>query len=291
MLSRLNVRVNTEGSAESIVFELDGREVQTERNAPYALFGDNGRGDFDQGEIRAGSRTLTATAFPNRDGTGQACDVLTVRFEIRVNNDSPDPTATSRPTERPTERPTATPPARVSTCNIQKNSFILINAAANQEIQQIWERDVIHFNEDMLSRLNIRIDAEGSAESVVFKLDGREVQTERGAPYTLFGDNGRGDYNQGTISAGTHELTATAFSNRDATGEVCDTLTVRFEIKLTNDQPTATSRPAQRPTEAPTATSRPTQRHCYTSTSSNVNTSGWLCRFIDYDRYKHSECG
>jgi len=118
-------------------------------------------------------------------------------------------------------------------CDLQKQGFTLVNAVTNKDIQRINNGDVITLSKDMLSRLNIRLDADGDAGSGVLELNNDHVKIENFIPFTLFGDsnnNGNIDYGRGTIAAGDHTLKATAYSKGNGNGEVCDSLSVNFTI-------------------------------------------------------------
>jgi len=110
----------------------------------------------------------------------------------------------------------------VASCTLQKQSFTLIDASTNQDIWQIEDGGRIAIEGRLLSHLNIRVNTSGDAASVVIDLDDDVRKIERLAPYAVFGDN-QGD---------SHRLTATAYPNKDGTGEACDTLSVDFNIDI-----------------------------------------------------------
>ena len=56
--------------------------TQTESVAPYALFGDNGLGDYSPWVPAVGSYTLTARPYTGSGGTGTAGTALTISFSV-----------------------------------------------------------------------------------------------------------------------------------------------------------------------------------------------------------------
>ncbi|MGF1523392.1 MAG: Ig-like domain-containing protein, partial [Leptolyngbyaceae cyanobacterium] len=61
----------------------NGDEVQRENVEPYALFGDNGRGNFFGGDLDLLSEnSLMLTAFENRNLSGEQLDKVTINFTV-----------------------------------------------------------------------------------------------------------------------------------------------------------------------------------------------------------------
>mmetsp|Transcript_2568 Transcript_2568/g.8611 ORF Transcript_2568/g.8611 Transcript_2568/m.8611 type:complete len:1123 (-) Transcript_2568:414-3782(-) len=115
------VAVTTGDGVGSVIFDLEDTTRRTENVAPYALFGDDGRGDFYAGSLAVGeSYTLTATPFTGSGGSGLAGTPLVVNFVLEETSASPTPSSpkptaaptrapTAKPTEAPTDAPTAKP--------------------------------------------------------------------------------------------------------------------------------------------------------------------------------------
>ncbi len=81
----LNIRANTNPSTVgSVVFNLSGAQSKTvtESLAPYALFGDDTRGDYFAWTPSVGSYTLKGTPYTASKGTGTAGTSLTVGFTV-----------------------------------------------------------------------------------------------------------------------------------------------------------------------------------------------------------------
>lgn len=78
----LNIRANVNGSAGSVVFDLDGQSgYRTESTAPFALAGDTS-GDYNAWTPSLGNHSVTATPFSGSGGTGSAGTPLTVSFSV-----------------------------------------------------------------------------------------------------------------------------------------------------------------------------------------------------------------
>ena len=89
------VRAGIEENAEvgSVVLSLVGpgaedTHTQTENIAPYSLYGD-AQGAEHGRALPAGSYTLTATAYAERGGAGEALGTLTVPFAVAVETQAP----------------------------------------------------------------------------------------------------------------------------------------------------------------------------------------------------------
>ena len=64
----------------SVVFYLNGKQSK-DNTAPFALFPEN-NGDFKKGHLKNGDYTLTAVAYPLKNGKGIPGDTLTVNFSV-----------------------------------------------------------------------------------------------------------------------------------------------------------------------------------------------------------------
>ena len=106
------------------------------------------------------------------------------------------------------------------------DSFTLINASADTDIQIISDGDVFNFAV-IGNQLNVRANTTGAIGSIKFVLDGITVGTEGVAPYAMFGDV-NGDYEIWNPSLGEHTLTATAYTGGGASGSEINSITVNF---------------------------------------------------------------
>lgn len=184
----LNVRANTSSPAtiDRVEFRLHGPTSwdQTERVAPYALFGDNGAGDYF-GHTLALGRYESLSAQPYA-ATGCAGTPLAIAFTV-INEP-------------------ATPG------NI---TFTLVNANTGFEFMALTNGATLDLSALPTRLLNIRANTNPTTVGRVgFALSGAQTwnQTERVAPYALFGDDGAGNYFDWTPTAGSYTLTATSYS-------------------------------------------------------------------------------
>ncbi|WP_242918665.1 hypothetical protein [Pontibacter liquoris] len=91
-----NIRANTDPTTVgSVAFQLSGTQtkIATESAQPYALYGDNSKGDYYAWAPALGSYTLTATPYTASKGTGTAGTPLTVNFTV-INEVPKDETET-----------------------------------------------------------------------------------------------------------------------------------------------------------------------------------------------------
>lgn len=105
-------------------------------------------------------------------------------------------------------------------------SFTVINAESNQEIGELKAQATINRS----NSISLRADVAGDVRSVRFTLDGKIIQTESTAPFSVSGDT-NSNYNAWNIAAGQHKLTATPFPQPGAKGEPGKSLSVTFTIK------------------------------------------------------------
>ncbi len=111
-------------------------------------------------------------------------------------------------------------------------SFTLINASTNQPINgfdPIPEGAEINLY-TFPKFLSIRANVPSNYESVRFDFDGvADFRVENLPPYSLFGDIA-GDYESGMFSTGTHTLSATPFSQDNASGTSGMTASLDFSV-------------------------------------------------------------
>ncbi|MBX0334207.1 InlB B-repeat-containing protein, partial [Pontibacter sp. HSC-14F20] len=93
--TKLNIRANTApGTVGSVKLELSGTQSRTytDNAAPYALHGDDGRGNYYFGNWNppaTGTYTLTATPYAGANGTGAAGTPLTISFNVVDQPETP----------------------------------------------------------------------------------------------------------------------------------------------------------------------------------------------------------
>ncbi|QJD79504.1 choice-of-anchor Q domain-containing protein [Spirosoma rhododendri] len=204
---RINIQARTEPSTVgSVVFQLSGQQTrqQVETLIPYALFGDDNKGNYLPWTPAAGNYRLTATPYSSGGGTGTAGTPLTVTFTVI------DPVN----------------PQRLA-------QLLLINADTDQPIQQLTNGQQLDLSKLPTKHLAIQALTDPvTVGSVVFALSGQQShqQTETLAPYALFGDDQGGHYYSWTPPLGSYTLTATPYSGMGGTGSVGTALSVSFTV-------------------------------------------------------------
>ena len=104
---QLNVRANI-ASTGSVRFTLNGEDVRTENDAPYALAGDTA-GDYMDWTPEPGSYELTATPYSSENGGGEAGAPQKLSFEVVEAGAPPDPNPGQPGEPAPTPEPSPVP--------------------------------------------------------------------------------------------------------------------------------------------------------------------------------------
>ncbi len=126
-----------------------------------------------------------------------------------------------------TEGSSAPPPPPPST-GLAIDQLILVNASTNQDIKNIVNGD--QFNASTVgSSLSVKAIPSEAPGSVIFNLNGQNVQTENISPYALNGDV-NGNFIAANLPVGSYTLTATPFSGSNGSGQVGTAKTVTFSI-------------------------------------------------------------
>lgn len=84
-IDKVNIKANTgddTGITKSVVFYLNGKKYK-DNTYPFSLFGDV-HGDYKKGRLKNGSYTLTAIAYPQKNGKGIPGDTITVNFNVDI---------------------------------------------------------------------------------------------------------------------------------------------------------------------------------------------------------------
>ncbi|MBX0332359.1 polysaccharide lyase [Pontibacter sp. HSC-14F20] len=231
---RSNVDPTTVGSVK---FELKGamNRTYTDNAAPYALFGDDGRGNYYFGNtaMSTGSYTLTVTPYSGSNGSGTAGTPVTVSFNI-VESGSGSTAETSPVAPAPTPSGPVTTPPSTSTSS-QISSLTLVDAHTEKDVMQLANGASLSFSALGTKKFNFRADLKSGVGSVKFELKGamNRSYTDNAAPHALFGDDGRGNYYYGnlTMPAGTYTLTATPYSGSNGSGTAGTPVTYSFTVK------------------------------------------------------------
>ncbi len=141
----INVRADVAGNVGSVRFEVDGRTVQTENVAPYALAGDR-NGDYGAWSIEPGRHTLKATPYPQGGARGEAGKALEVSFTLEgpAGAAAAQPTAARRRQERdPARRGRGAKPAVLTTV-APETTFEIGSVQASGEMKK-WHKVTLAF--------------------------------------------------------------------------------------------------------------------------------------------------
>lgn len=108
--------------------------------------------------------------------------------------------------------------------------FMLVDADSDTDIRPLLDGDRLVLDE-LPAALTVRAAFDGPIPaSVRFDYDGvTGVQIENATPYALGGDSA-GDFNPFPLTDGEHQLTATPFTQDDASGGAGGRLTIGFEV-------------------------------------------------------------
>jgi hypothetical protein len=110
-------------------------------------------------------------------------------------------------------------------------SLTLINADTGQAIQTITNGSTIDLAKLPSRRLNVRADVTAATASVDFGFDSNaNYRIESVAPFALFADDHNGHYYAGSLSVGSHTITATAYAATKAAGTAGGVLKISFTV-------------------------------------------------------------
>ncbi len=205
----LNIRAEAQGNVGSVVFTGNGfsPNPKIENLAPYALGGDaNGNFNNIKNQFQAGETlTITATPYEHANGQGRAGEAFT--SVVRIVNTS----------ENPAPR------------------LFLVNANSNQDIRELSAQDEINLSAFEDIGLNIRAEAPGEVESIVFTGNGfsPNPKIENLAPYALGGDaNGNFNNIKNQFQAGDIlTITARPYTQNNGQGVAGNAATFQIRIK------------------------------------------------------------
>ena len=207
------LRAEVEAGAEvgSVVLSLTGPgetdvHERTENTAPYSLYGD-AQGAEQGRTLAAGSYTLTATAYAESGGAGDALGTLSVSFTVAL-----------------------APTAGVLT------GFVLVDASNDTDLGTLTDGGTGEVSADGSYGLRAEVEAGAEVGSVVLSLAGPgdadvHERTENAAPYSLYGDAEGAEHGQ-ALAAGSYTLTATAYAESGGAGDEMGTLSVSFTVTL-----------------------------------------------------------
>ena len=215
LLSRFNIRADVAAGADvhSVRLELAG-PVSTGRTenapAPYTLRGDDGD-DYWSMALPNGDYTITATAYPGRDLSGDALPSAAVAFTVTGSYDAEASPVTG---------------------------FTLVDATGDPpdpDLTAIAPGATLDLSSYATTQFSIRADVAATPDigSVRLELAGpvSESRTENApAPYAVRGDDGDGDYWSMLLPNGDYTITATPYPGRNLSGDGLPAATVDFTV-------------------------------------------------------------
>lgn len=207
----LSVRAETSGGVGSIEFVLDGKTIQVENAAPYAIAGDGG-GKLYGWTPSVGTHTLKVVPYSGSYRSGTAGTPVQVTF-------------------------TVTDGGPVSS-GLAVTNLNLVCAEKQAALRSLADGSTISLALDG-SELNVSAATSGPVGSVQFVLNGQTVKIENAAPYALAGDNG-GRYYAWTPELGTHTLKVVPYSGSNLSGSAGTPMHVSFSVaEQSASQPTS----------------------------------------------------
>ena len=212
-LAAESVAIRADVGADTLVgsvrLELLGPKTAsaTDNAAPYALFGEDGAGDYGGATLPNGDYRIIATHHAERDGRDAAGAPLALDFSVTGG--------------------AAAPPSPVT-------GFVLVDAETDTDIGPIGAGATLDLSSTASSLFSIRAEVRADADvgSIRLALRGPVSVTdaEALAPFALYGDDGAGDYRGGALPNGAYAITATPFPEPGLWGEAGTTAMVTFTV-------------------------------------------------------------
>ncbi|HEX8521845.1 MAG TPA: Ig-like domain-containing protein [Tepidisphaeraceae bacterium] len=81
-LGRFSVRADTANAVGSVIFNIDGQNIQTENTWPFAIQGNTPSGGYNPWTPTVGTHTLTITPYEGGNGSGVAGAPVTLSFTV-----------------------------------------------------------------------------------------------------------------------------------------------------------------------------------------------------------------
>ena len=196
-LPAVNIRANI-GEAGSVRFDLNDTEgVRIENIAPYALCGDLD-GDYLPCHLPQGDHVLTATAFSEGGGFGEAGESGSVSFSV-INGGN------------------------------ALSSFYLVDAETDEDIMALEDGMALDLDTLPVS-LNVRAEAGDKVKSVRFELSPTDYsRVENVPPFALYGDLSS-DYLGGSFEEGDITITATPYTMTRTEGDAGEPLSITVQV-------------------------------------------------------------
>ncbi|MEH0154334.1 T9SS type A sorting domain-containing protein [Limibacter armeniacum] len=186
----------------SVILSYDGAIKSKENVAPYALFGDS-NGNYEGSPLTVGNHTVTAVAYSGSNGSGSLLGQATVQFTVSGDDTPPPPSG-------------------------DELTLQLIHTSTNTVVTELQGNYILNLSEFNSNAFSVIAISSKNPESVKFQFNTTQ-RTENIAPYALFGDV-NGALIGKPIAIGSYNLSATAYSNDNASGNVLEQLQVTLTV-------------------------------------------------------------
>ena len=114
-------------------------------------------------------------------------------------------------------------------------SFTVIDAGLEKGIKTLIDGETIGFNSLGTKKLNFKANVNSNVQSVKLELRGASSHTywDKSIPFSLFGDDGKGNYYFGNriLPSGSYTLTATGYADANGRTLIGESYTVDFNIE------------------------------------------------------------
>jgi hypothetical protein len=206
--SAVTFKAEVTGAIGSIRWGFDGNaNYKVEGSAPYSINGDD-NSNFRPFSMQPGHHTIIATAYSGAGATGAVLGTVTRSFDVVAGTETPPPP----------------PPGNVLT------GLTLLNAVNDTAYGPAENYPTINLSELGTTGVTFKAEVTGSVGSIRWGYDGNaNFKVEGSAPYSINGDDNK-NFRPFAMTAGTHTITATAYSGAGATGTVLGTITRTFTV-------------------------------------------------------------
>lgn len=228
----------------SVRLKADGIGSRVENVAPYALFGDS-KGDYKKGfTLEVGEYDFDVIAYSGKGGRGLKLETLNIDVtvgEVTGGGGSPDPVTTPPGDVSVPPAPKPQPVVYAPETDLEyedsaSDSILdisLVLTKSDREVASLDGDTVVSADAIAKQKVTVAATAADGAPaigSVRLEMKGVGTRTENVEPYALFGDR-NGDYSGGiTLDEGSYSVTLKAYSGKNGTGNLLETVTRNFEV-------------------------------------------------------------
>ena len=263
-------------SIGSVRIDVDGFGARVENAAPYALFGDNGKGDlYGSKSLSEGDHQIDITVYSGKGGSGAKLLSTSVDFTIGEAVSEPEPAPAPEPTPEPTPAPTPEPtpeptpaptpeptpeptPAPTPEPTPEPESILdvrLVFADTDKDAGSLSAGSVVDGNlidDRKVSLYAVANDDAPNIGSVRIEVEGIGSRIENFEPFALFGDNGKGNFfSNKKLDTGEYTVNLVAYEGKNGSGKVLEKNSFNFSVENGNGE-TKTAPAIYKPTYAET---------------------------------------